>query len=126
MVDGLPMPDVLRCYFDDEFEPPLPAMALRWQSNGTDATERLWCLPEGVCVVGLAPQRFGLTIQRRQLDTYYVRLLWDSSCLQWPALTRAQIMTSVLNPLLAAMGTDLWYLLDQPVGMPPPAPRQAA
>ena len=31
------------------------------------------------------------------------------------SLTRVQLLTSALAPLLGALGTDLWYLLDQPV-----------
>ena len=70
---------------------------------------------------------FGLTIQRRETDRYSVRLLWDRTCLSWNALTRVQLMTSALTPLLAAMGTDLWYLLDQPIDprRGTPAPRAA-
>lgn len=113
MVQALPTPEVVRCYFDDAFDPHLPAMHLRWGQTGRP--ERLWELPEGVCLVGPAPQRFGVNIQRQGPDSYSVRLLWDRTCLNWLSLTRVQLLTSALAPLLGALGTDLWYLLDQPV-----------
>jgi hypothetical protein len=112
MVQALPSPEVVRCYFDDGFEPHLPAMCLRWDPA---ASERLWTLPEGVRLVGPAPQRFGVSIQRRASDTYSVRLLWERTCFNWPSVTRAQLLSTSLEPLLGAMGTDLWYLLDQPL-----------
>jgi hypothetical protein len=122
----LPSPEVLRCYFDDEFDPPLPAMCLRWQPEDAGQSERLWELPEGVCMTGRPPQRFGVSIQRRETDSYAVRLLWDRNCLIWPSVERAQLLTSALAPLLAAMGTDLWYLLDQPIRTETGLPRKAA
>jgi hypothetical protein len=105
---------VVRCYFDDGFAPRLPAMCLRWDT-GALGGERLWDLPEGVTLVGPPPERFGVSIRRCGSDSYNVRLLWDRTCLSWGDLPRAQILTSALAPLLGAMGTDLWYLLDQPV-----------
>jgi hypothetical protein len=123
MVQTLPEPEVVRCYFEDGFQPRLPAMSLRWQ----DATqERLWELPDNVCLAGPPPDRFGITIQRRSLDTYAVRLLWNHTGLNWPALTRAELLGSALAPLLGAMGTDLWHLLDQPVSSESCLPRKAA
>ena len=123
MLETLPAPEVVRCYFDDGFEPPLPAMALRWDAA---AGEQTWELPEGVRIAGPAPQRFGVTVQRRGADTYAVRLLWDQTCLSWRALTRTQLLHSALAPLLEALGTDLWYLLDQPVRDEPRPPAPAA
>jgi hypothetical protein len=126
MVAALPSPEVLRCYFDEQFEPPLPAMCLRWDREGLGQTERLWDLPEGVCMTGTPPQRFGVSIQRQDTDSYAVRVLWDRTCLIWPGLERAELLSSALAPLLAAMGTDLWYLLDQPVRTETSLPRRAA
>jgi hypothetical protein len=62
---------------------------------------------------------------RAAQDSYSVRLLWDQSCPTWGDLTRTQQLTSSLEPLLGAMGTDLWYLHDQPV-RPGPAPSDRA
>lgn len=123
MVQTLLKPEVLRCYFDDGFHPRLPAMCLRWENA---ARERLWELPDNVCLAGSPPERFGISIHRRTADTYTVRLLWNHTGLSWPALTRAELLGSALTPLLAAMGTDLWHMLDQPVSSETGLPRKAA
>jgi hypothetical protein len=115
MVKALPSPEVVRCYFDDNFQPQLPAMCLRWQPDDLAGSERLWELPGNVCLVGPAPQRFGVSIERRGSDVYAVRLLWDHTCLSWTALTRAEVLCTSLAPLLATLGTDLWCLLEQPI-----------
>jgi hypothetical protein len=125
MVKTLPPPQVLRCYFDDSFVPRLPAMSLRWDSAALGG-ERLWELPEGVTLLGPPPERFGVSIRRRGEDSYSVRLLWDRTCLTWGDLPRVQLLTSALAPLLGAMGTDLWYLLDQPAASASVPPDQAA
>ncbi len=114
MLRTLPPPQVVRCYFDDGFTPRLPAMCLRWDRELLGG-ERLWELPEGVTLAGPPPERFGVSIRRRGEDSYSVRLLWDRTCLTWDDLPRVQLLTSALAPLLGALGTDLWYLLDQPV-----------
>jgi hypothetical protein len=125
MAHALPTPEVLRCYFEESFEPHLPAMCLRWQ-GGEAPAERLWELPEGVTVVGPAPARFGVSVQRRDADGYAVRLLWDRTCFTWPSLSRVQLLTSALAPLLAALGTDLWCLLEQPLSSGPGGRPRAA
>ena len=114
-MDALPEPEVVRYYRDETFHPRLPAMCLRWEANPSSLAERLWYLPEGVCLVGPAPESFGVTVQRNRPDSYSVRLLWDRTCLNWPTLTRVQLLTSALSPILRALGTDLAGLLDQPV-----------
>ena len=89
-----------------------------WQFvNRLQPLEPLYALGEelGVTLVGPPPERFGVSIRRCGADSYSVRLLWDRTYLTWGDLPRAQILTSALAPLLGAMGTDLWYLLDQPV-----------
>jgi hypothetical protein len=115
MVTTLSSPEVLRCYLDETFTPGLPAMCLRWESDGNEVEEQQWDMPEGVTLSGPLPERFGISIRRQRRDSYHVRLLWDRTCLVWQDLPRAQILASTLAPLLAAMGTDLWYLLEQPV-----------
>ena len=112
MTETLPAPRVVRCYFDPSFEPHLPAMCLRWDDDAQ--MERIWELPEGVQFNGPPPRHFGIRIQRQSADSYSVRLLWDRTFLTWLDLTRQQLLASDLDPLLAALGTDLWYLLDQP------------
>ena len=97
------------------FEPPLSAMELCWDPDGPGVIERSWFLPDGVVIKGAAPARFGVTIHRLAKDSYRVRVLWNRLCLCWEGLTRVQIMTSSLAIVLSALGTDLWYLLNQPV-----------
>jgi hypothetical protein len=43
----------------------------------------------------------------------------------WPALTRTQLLATDLTPLLAALGTDLAYLLDQEIHVGPLSVRLA-
>ncbi len=113
MTQTLPVPEVVRCFFDTTFEPHLPAMCLRWEDD--DSEERVWELPEGVRFSGPPPRQFGIRVQRQDADSYAVRLLWDRTCLTWLDLRRGQLLNSDLDALLAALGTDLWYLLDQPL-----------
>ena len=42
-------------------------------------------------------------------------MLWNQLSLRWDHLTRAQIMASSLTVILNALGTDVWYLLNQPI-----------
>jgi hypothetical protein len=122
----MPAPQVLRSYVDDSLAGPVPAVVLRWPGlAGADAA-RYWDLPEGVNVVGPAPRLFGITIHRHGPDTYAVRLLWDQSTFGWQALSRSQLLGSSLVALLAALGSDLWYLLDQPIGAASSPPGRAA
>jgi hypothetical protein len=126
MTQTLPAPEVVRCYFDTTFEPHLPAMSLRWDADDTEEAEHVWELPEGVRFSGSPPAHFGIRIQRQAADSYAVRLLWDRTCLTWLDLTRDQLLSSDLDALLSALGTDLWYLLDQPVPHNERTPPRAA
>jgi hypothetical protein len=90
-------------------------MELRWDSDSAGAFERVWHLPDNVVIKGPAPQRFGVTIHRVGENSYKVRVVWNGICLHWEDLTRRQIMTSALTLVLGALGTDVWYLLDQPL-----------
>ncbi len=125
MLDRLLPPEIVRCYFDDGFAPRLPAMRLRWDAAAL-AEEHTWELPEGIRIVGPPPDRFGISIRRRGDDSYNVRLLWGRTCLYWDDLARVQLAECDLTPLLDALGTDLWYLLDQPIGSAPAHPDRAA
>src|SRR5438105_1571026 len=116
----LPAPEVVRSYFDDAFDPHLPAVSLSWRGG---PPERVWELPEGVSLVGPAPRRFGFRARPRRDGSYEVRLLWDRTCFSWPSLSRVQLLGSSLAPLLAALGNDLWCLLDRSDG---PATLRAA
>jgi hypothetical protein len=102
--------EVVRKYLDDAFDARTPVMVLRW--DGGDR-ERLWDLPEGLCVTGPAPAKLGLCVRR--LDAagrYAVRLLWDRTTLAWPDVSRTELLACCLGPLLAAAGLDLWSLLE--------------
>jgi hypothetical protein len=122
MVETLAAPEVLCSYFDESFEPPLPAMCLTWEAE--EAGERTWELPEGIVVTSPPPRCFGIDVRRQGGAAYAVRLLWDRTRLTWTAAAREQLLDSALAPLLAALGIDLWCLLDQPLAAEP-LPRAA-
>jgi len=111
----LPKPSVVRCFFEHSFEPPLAAMELRWDPNAPGVGDHAWHLPDGVVLKGPAPERFGVTIRRYGKDAYQVRMLWNGLSMSWAKLSRVQIMTSALAVILDSLGTDLWYLLNQPI-----------
>lgn len=106
-------PEVVGCFFERSFHPPLWGLELRWPHD-TLAIDRTWQLPDGLLLHGPVPTRFGITVHRLHADRYQVCLMWDGRCLQWNDLSRQALLSSSLSPLLAALGTDLAYLLDQP------------
>jgi hypothetical protein len=53
-------------------------------------------------------------VRRTHGHIYAVRVLWDGTLFTWAALSRMQLLASALAPLLAALGKDLWHLLEQP------------
>jgi hypothetical protein len=114
MARALPPAQIVRKFFDEAFDRQAPVWALRWDEAPGEA-DRLWELPEGLCVVGPPPRRFGIHLKRHGADGYAVRLQWDRSLLSWPALTRVELLGSCLAALLAAVGSDLWAMLDQPL-----------
>ncbi len=111
----LPKPEIVGCHYEDVFQPRLAAMFLDWKGEAAAKQHRPWHLPEGLTVTGPAPVRFGIYVQRYDLDRYTVRLVWNRTHLAWGALTGPQLLDSCLPALLAAMGTDFQYLLDQPI-----------
>ncbi len=111
----LPKPKVERCFFDEGSDSPLPAMELLWDADAPGVADRVWHLPAGVTLKGPAPHQFGITIHRQENNSYRVRVLWNRLSLCWGDLTRVQIMSSSLALILNALGTDLWYLLNQSV-----------
>ncbi|MGL4553334.1 MAG: hypothetical protein ACRC33_19380 [Gemmataceae bacterium] len=110
---SLPSPHVTACYFDIGFVPPLAAMQLAWPDGPRG--ERRWVLPLGETITGPVPARFGVRIRRQDANAYAVTLVWDSTYRQWYSLRRSELRASDLVTLLAALGTPLDYLLDQPV-----------
>jgi hypothetical protein len=109
---ALPTAEVVRQEIDDTFDRHTPVLILRWQEEGP--AERLWELPEGLCVVGGPPGRLGVSIRQGLGDDFAVRLLWERTLLSWPALSRMELLGSCLASLLAALGFDLWSMLEQP------------
>lgn len=103
--------EVVRKYLDETFDPRTPVMVLRWDGGG----ERLWELPEGLCVTGPAPRTLGLSVRpTADADRYAVRLLWDRTTLAWEGVSKVELLGCCLGPLLTALGLDLWVMLDQP------------
>jgi len=124
-METLPRPEVIRRFTDAEFQPPLPAMRLRWDPSAT-GFDRLWDLPENVSMTGAARERFGFSIERHGEDGYAVRVIWNQTYLSWPSLKRVQLLTCALAPLLAALGTDLWQVLAEPIRATLRMPARAA
>jgi hypothetical protein len=125
-MDFLTKPEVLRSYFETTVQPHVPAMHLRWDPDAPGVADRTWHLPDGVSVKGPAPEHFGVTIHRHGPNAYRVRVLWNQLSLAWNELTRVQIMTSALAPLLRSLGTDLWQLLEKPVNQEAVSPARVA
>lgn len=111
----LSRPEVVRCFFEPSTEAPLPAMELCWDPDTPGIAERTWHLPNSIVLKGPAPQRFGIAIHRHEANAYRVRVLWNDMVFTWDDLTRTQVMASSLTQLLQVLGTDLWYLLNQPI-----------
>jgi hypothetical protein len=101
-------------------------MHLRWDPDAPGVADRTWHFPGGVSIRGAAPEHFGVTFHRRGPNAYEVRVLWNELSLAWMNLSRLQIMTCTLAPLLRSLGTDLWQLLDQPVEQEPVPPARVA
>jgi hypothetical protein len=108
-------PGIVCCQFDNAFQPHLLAMELDWRDSDWATTSRTWVLFEGLQFIGPAPRRFGMELLRHGVDAFSLRMLWNNTRLAWPDLKRGQITHTSLGELLAAMGTDLNYLLDQPI-----------
>ncbi|OAI45126.1 hypothetical protein AYO44_13125 [Planctomycetaceae bacterium SCGC AG-212-F19] len=114
-MESLPEPEVVSCFFHTGFEPHLAAMRLRWPAGPWQAEDARWLLPEGLTFTGAAPEQFGFHVRRGAIDAYAVALLWNLTGITWLRLPRQDLIASSLLPLLSAMGTDLHYLLNQPI-----------
>jgi hypothetical protein len=108
----LPSPQVVASSFDVGFVPPLAAVQLVWPADAP--SQDPWTLPNGEQLTGPPPGRFGVRIRRQAEDAYAVTLLWDSTYRQWYSLRRRELQASSLGAVLAALGTPLESLLDQP------------
>src|SRR6516165_6422927 len=107
---ALPEPDVVSCFFDDQFHPHLPAMCLDWSDETLRCRIQSWRLPEDLSLTSAVPNRFGVDLRRYGPDEYAVRLLWNESRFQWDSLSRMQLLETSLPKILAAMGTDFQYM----------------
>src|SRR4051812_38499440 len=114
MSQDLPKAEVVRRYVEESFHRTESVLALRWPGN-VSLAQKLWELPDGVNIVGPAPQTFGFHLQRTAGDAYSLRLQWNRAMLCWTGLSKMQLLTSSLAPLLSALGKDLWSLLEEPV-----------
>src|SRR5262245_22687069 len=81
-----PEAEVVRCFVDPGFSPPLCGMVIRWPTGDSEGEARQWELPGGLTLFRPAPERFGILTERWSADAYAVCLLWDSLNLRWPAL----------------------------------------
>lgn len=124
MARSLPAAEIVRKFIDEAFDPHAPVLVLRWPA-GEGLAERLWELPEGLCVAGQAPTRFGWRIRRTGPDAYSARVVWDRTVLSWQNLPRLELLGSCLGAVLAALGVQLWSVLEQPVAGPALMPRAA-
>ncbi|MCI0464948.1 MAG: hypothetical protein L0Z62_49130 [Gemmataceae bacterium] len=120
----LPEPTIVGCGVEETFAPRMPAMCLHWNGTADLEKPRPWTMPLGLVIAGPVPTRFGIEILRLDEDQYAVRVVWDRIALAWKNLTRAEVRNTVFPTFLASLGTDLEYLLDQPV-LDDPRPARA-
>ncbi len=111
-MSALPEPQIVSCYFDDRVTPHLAAMRLRWPEGPAEGP---WLLPTGEEVIGPPPERFGVLVRRHASDEYAVSLVWGPVAVQEARLGRWRLLNSALTAVLAALGTNLADLLDQPI-----------
>jgi hypothetical protein len=111
MTRTLPSADIVRRFLDEDFDSRVAVHVLNW----SDETEHLWELPEGLSILAGPPRRFGFILRRTASQSYQVRLLWDRTQLHWANLSKMDLLGCCLGSLLAAVGVDLWGLLEQPI-----------
>jgi hypothetical protein len=114
------MPRILGCFFDIGFMPPIAVMLLQWE-DPCSLDVHHWTLPNGEHITGAWPRRFGIRIRRQAEDAYHFMLVWDSTYRQWFSLRRKEILGSAIETILAALGSQLNDLLDQPFSQMPGA-----
>src|SRR5262249_13942479 len=119
MVKELERPSIVGQHFRNS----MYTMALDWKD---EYATRKWRLPDGVCLLGPAPRRLGFRIRPKNSETYAIRLLWNETYLTWPGLRREELLDTDFELLFAAVGIDLWYLLDHADSQDSSEPIQAA
>ena len=117
----LPVPEIVSCTFPTNVQPTMPALRLTWPA--TVCGERLWTLPCGAHRKGPPPSLFGIVIRRTAADRYALRLIWDETYLDWRQLRRRDLKDCSLREIVAALGTTLDDMLDQPIAQPTPSAR---
>lgn len=111
----LPAPTIGRCWQEEIFLASVSALELDWAEGSVDEESRTWAFPEGVQVSGPPAKRFGALVYRVDEDDYAVHIVWNQTHFAWNSVSRRQLEESCLGGVLASLGTDLQYLLDQPV-----------
>ena len=114
-MESLPKPTIVESYLEHDCQPPLPVLRLQWDPDLLGMAERNWYFPRHMTLKGPAPERFGVAITRLATDSYSVRMLWNDMYMNWTGLTRVQLLTSALTPLLRVLDKDIWHFLNQPV-----------
>lgn len=110
----LPEPDLVSCLVIDEVQPHMLAMRLNWPDDVLTQAQ-IWDLPGGQQQFSPAPECFGIVLHRSAEDAYVIRLWWDGCYFTWQNLTRQEIENTCLHRLLAALGSDLPFMLEQPI-----------
>jgi hypothetical protein len=119
--EPLPAPQVVSCAFPSHVQPTMPALRLNWPVSMQ--ADRFWALPCGAHKAGPPPALFGIVIRRTATDRYTLRLIWDDTYLDWRQLRRHDLKGSCLGAIVAALGTSLDEMLDQPIAQPQPSSR---
>lgn len=110
----LPEPDLVSCLVIDAVQPHMLAMRLRWPDDESTQPQ-IWDLPEGIQQFGPAPECFGIVLRRTEFNAYDLRLWWDGTYHTWTGLTRGAVESTCLYRLLSTLGSDLGFMLDQPI-----------
>ena len=128
MEDDMPPlsePDLVSCLVIEDVVPHMLAMRLQWPDDESTGPQ-IWDLPGNLQQFGPAPDCFGIMLHRTAFDGYDLRLWWDGVHFSWPHLPRRVIEESCLGRLLTSLGSDLSFMLDQPVrGETQPAAKAA-
>lgn len=103
-------------YADQNSCPRLAAMSLEWTGRTDEVNnDKTWAMPLGAVLVGPMPKRFGIQLLRMAEDSYLLNLVWDRTAMAWTGLKRDEIRACCLGDLLLDLGSDLDYMLEQPV-----------
>jgi len=113
--DTLPQPRITGCACERAFPSYLATLKLEWDDHDVASRQLTWSMPRDFLLSSPVPVRFGIRLVRLDLNSYSLYVIWNETRLAWDHLTRQQVARSSLPQLLAALGTDLEELLDQPI-----------